>query len=224
MEHVVVLEGLILDNCHFGKVWSFHKDWWFFTISPWKCGILKRLIMDNLNFGRIWWSCKDWFSLWTCVVLLKGLTWIIPLWEGVVVLKELLFQFLLWEGDAVLKGLIFNYFLFKRMWLSCVVRFGKVSLWEDVVVLKGLILYDFNLGRMGWSWKEWFWTVATLRMYDHLERSHFQQFPYWDDVVVLKRWFWIVCTLRGCGGLEWTGVFTFSILRVCAELERTEFL
>ena len=103
-----------------------------------------------------------------------------------------------------------------------------VKVWEGVVVLKELILNSFYFGRVWWSWKNWFWTVCTLRGYGGHERTDFEQFVLWEDVVVMKElilnsfyfgrvwwswknWFWTVFTLGGCGSHERTDFEQFLL-------------
>ena len=54
------------------------------------------------------------------------------------------------------------------------------------MVLKELILNSFYFGRVWWSWKNWFWTVSTLGGWGGLERTDFEQFLLWEDVIILK--------------------------------------
>ena len=55
-----------------------------------------------------------------------------------------------------------------------------------MVVFKALILNSFYIGRVWWSWKNWFLTVSTFGRYGGLERTDFEQFLFWEGVVVLK--------------------------------------
>ena len=77
--------------------------------------------------------------------------------------------------------------------------------------MKELILNSFYFGKMGWSWKNWFWTVSTLWGYGGLE----------------KNWLWTVSTLGGWGGLERTDFEQFLLwqgLMVLKELILNSFL
>ena len=68
--------------------------------------------------------------------------------------------------------------------------FLQFLLWgKSVMVLKELIFYSFYVGRVWWSWKNWFLTVSTLGGCGGLER---------------KIWFFTIHFLGGCGGLERT--------------------
>ena len=87
-------------------------------------------------------------------------------------------------------------------------------------MLKELILDSSYFGSMWWCWKNWFWTVSTLSGCGGLERTDFEQFLLWEDVVVVmkelilnslyfgrvwwswKNWFWMVPSLVGCGDVE----------------------
>ena len=223
--------------------------------------VLKELILNSFYFGTVWWSWKNWF--WTVSTL-----------GGCGGLERTDFeQFLLWKGVelgvVVLKELILNSFYFGRVWwswknwlwtVSTLGRCGSLErthfeqflLWKGVevgvVVLKELILNSFYFGRVGWSWKNWFWTVSTFGVCGGLERTDFEQFLLWKGVqvgvVVLKEvilnsfyfgrlwwswknWFWTVSTLGGCGGLEKNWFWTVSSLEgfggSCGGLERTDF-
>ena len=72
-----------------------------------------------------------------------------------------------------------------------------------MVVLKELIFNSFYIGRVWWSWKNWFLTVLYSE-YGGLERTDFEQFLYWDSVVVLKELILTVSTLGRYGGLQST--------------------
>ena len=151
----------------------------------------------------MWWSWKNWF--WT-VSTLEGCGGRCGCLE-----RTDFEQFLLWEGVVVLKELISDSFYFGRVWWSWKNWFWTVStlegcggrcgglertdfeqflLWDSVVVLKELILNSFYFGRMGWSWKNWFWTVSTFGGCGSPERPDFEQFLLWKGVevgvVVLK--------------------------------------
>ena len=63
---------------------------------------------------------------------------------------------------------------------------------------------------MCWSWKNRFWTVSTLGGCGGHERTDFEQFLLWDDVVVLKEQIFNSFYFGGCGGR-------------CGGLERTDF-
>ena len=95
---------------------------------------------------------------------------------------------------------------------------------------------------MWWSWKEWYWTISTLRGLDGLESTHFQQFTNWADVVVLKEqtFFLLFPLLEGVVVMKvlifnnfhfrrmcwsWKDSFvSISTLGRCGGLERTTFL
>ena len=53
-------------------------------------------------------------------------------------------------------------------------------------VLKGLVVDNFHIGSVCWVCADRFWTFATLKMCGGLERTGFQQIPFWEDVMVLK--------------------------------------
>ena len=147
---------------------------------------MKELIFNHFDFGRLWWSWKNW----VCYQFL--------LWEAVVVFKELILNsYLLWDCVVVLKGTEF----------ATSFHFGSA-----VVVMKELILNSLLL-REGewWSWKNWFWTVSTLKGCGGLERTDFEQFLLWDCVMVLKE---LVCYhffFGVCGGLERTDFEQFPL-------------
>ena len=141
------------------------------------------------------------------------------------------------------------YILYGRVWWSWMDWFFTVSYFESgcgglertdflqflwgksVMVLKELIFYSFYVGRVWWSWKNWFLTVSTLGGCGGLERNDFLQFIFWVDVVVLERtdfldcfffgwmwwswknWFLTVYMLEGCGGLQWIDFLAVSTLR-----------
>ena len=109
-----------------------------------------------------------------------------------------------------------------------------------MVALKELIMNSCYIGRVWWSWKNWFLTVWHLGCCSGFARSDFKQFLLWADVVVLtefifntfyigmlwwswKNWFFTVFTLGCCGGLDRTGFFTVSTLGVCGGPGRTDF-
>ena len=179
---VVVLNGLILNSFHFGRVWWSRKNW-FWTVSTLGGSggheitdfehilfsegvvVLKELILNSFYFRRVWWSWKNWF--WTVSTLgwCGGRVW--------------------WSGG--LERTDFEQFLLS----------------QGVVVLKGLILNSFYFGRLWWSRKSSFWTVSTLRGcgglertdFEHIllsegcgghERTGFQPFLFWEGVMVVK--------------------------------------
>ena len=145
--------------------------------------------------------------------------------------------------------LILNSFYFGRVWGSWKNWFWTVStlggcggrcgglertafeqflLWEGMMVLKEPILNSFYFGRVWWCWKNWFWTVSTLRQCGGPERTDFEQFLFWEGIMVLKElilnsfyfgkvwwswknWFWTVATLGGCGGHERTDFEQFLL-------------
>ena len=177
--------------------WSWKN--WLWTVSTLRgCRSLERTDFEQ-------------FILWEGVVVLKGLIWTVWILRGCGGLERTDFeQFLLWEGVVVMKELIFNSFYFGRVWWSWKNWFGTVStlrwcggqertdfeqfvLWDSVVVIKELILTSFYSGMVcclglvvWWSWKNWFWTVSTLRGCGSHEKTDFEQFLLWEGVVVMK--------------------------------------
>ena len=191
------MKELILNSFKFRRVWWFWKNW-FWTISTlggcgglertdleqfllwegvvvWCSGLVvlkgtdfeqfllyegvvvfRELILNSFYFGRVWWSWKNWFLTVSSLGGCGGLE--ITDFE----------QFLLWEGVVVLKELILNSFYFGRVWWSWKKWFWTVS----------------YFGRMWWSWNNWFWTVSTLGGCGGLERTDFEQFLFWEGVVV----------------------------------------
>ena len=88
--------------------------------------------------------------------------------------------------------------------------------------MKELTLNSLNFERGWWSWKNWFWTVSTLRGCGGYERTDFEQFLLWEGVVVLKELIWTVSTLRGCGGYKRTDFEQFLIWEGVVVYERTD--
>ena len=123
--------------------------------------VLTELILNSFYIGRVWWSWKNWFLTVSIFRRYGGL-------------KRTDFeQFLYCIVCGGLERTDFKQFLYL----------------EGMVVLTELILNSFYIGRVWWSWKNWFLTVAHLGWY----------------VVVLKElilnsfYYW-----AGCGGLERT--------------------
>ena len=76
---LLVLQGLLFGNCHFGRIWWPWKGWFWIKFTLGGCDavvrtafgyfslwedviVLKWLIWHNFYFGMIWWSWKDWYS------------------------------------------------------------------------------------------------------------------------------------------------------------------
>ena len=90
----------------------------------------------------------------------------------------------------------------EKVWWSGKKWFFTISTLGGCGVLKGLVLINLALGVVCWlertdfgwflllgmwfSWKEWLWSISTLRGCGGLEKTDFQLFPPWEDMVVLK--------------------------------------
>ena len=162
--------------------------------------VLKEMILNSFYFGMAWWSWKNWFLSVSTLI-----------------------------GCGGLERTHFNSFYVKRVWGSSKNSFWTVStlgwccgperndfeqfpLWDGVVVLKELILNSFYFGMVWQVLKELiFLSVSTLVGCGGLERTHFEQFLYWDGVVVLKKLILTVSMLRGCEGFQRTHFELFPL-------------
>ena len=91
------------------------------------------------------------------------------------------------------------------------------------MVLKELILNSFYFGKVWWSWKKRIWTVYTLGRCGGLEWTDFEQFLFWEGVVVLKE---LILNSFYFGKVWWSWknwIWTVSTLGRCVGLERTDF-
>ena len=183
-EGVVVLKELILNGLYIwglDRVWWSWKNWFLTVCHLGCCGGLERtdfkqfllwtdmVVLKELIFNS--------FYIWKYGGLDRSDFEQFLYWEGVVVLKELIFNSVLFgQMCVVLKELILNSFYFGQMWWSWRNWFLTVSIFlkeeqygglkrtdfeqflylEGMVVLTELILNSFYIGRVWWSWKNWF--------------------------------------------------------------------
>ena len=82
------------------------------------------------------------------------------------------------------------------------------------MVLKELIPNSFYIGRVWWSWKNWFLTVSILGGCGGLERTDFEHFLLWEGVVVLKELIFQFCILEGVVVLKELIFNSFYVVRV----------